>query len=114
MQLASKMRFIAAQFHAFLEDDLWKKNAAHANRMARKLYEEVRNIPRVTVTRKVESNAVFARIPEEVIPRLQEEYFFYVWNEDTSEVRWMCSFDTKEEDITGFVSRLRSLVEKGS
>jgi threonine aldolase len=110
MQLASKMRFIAAQFNAFLEDDLWKKNAAHANSMARKLCDRVCGIPGVTVTRKVEANAVFARIPKEVIPRLQEAYFFYVWDEETSEVRWMCSFDTTEEDIRGFASRLRSLV----
>ncbi|HER07859.1 MAG TPA: low specificity L-threonine aldolase [Bacteroides sp.] len=114
MQLASKMRFIAAQFSAFLKDDLWKKNAAHANDMARKLHEAVRGIPQVIVTRKVEANAVFARIPKEVIPRLQEAYFFYVWDEDTSEVRWMCSYDTTEEDIDGFVSRLRALAEEGS
>ncbi len=113
MQLASKMRFIAAQFDAFLENDLWKTNAEHANRMARKLHEAVRDIPGVTVTRKVEANAVFARIPKKEISPLQEEYFFYVWDEDTSEVRWMCSFDTAEEDISGFASRLRSLVQQG-
>lgn len=112
MQLASKMRFIAAQFNAFLEDDLWKRNAEHANGMARKLYEGVRDIPGVTVTRKVEANAVFARIPGGVIPSLQQEYFFYVWDEDTSEVRWMCSCDTTEEDINGFVSTLRNLVAR--
>jgi len=114
MQLASKMRFIAAQFDAFLENDLWKKNAAHANRMARMLHEAVRGIPRVNITRKVESNAVFARIPEEIIPRLQEDFFFYVWDEDISEVRWMCSYDTTVEDITGFATRLRSLIEQGA
>ena len=110
MQLASKMRYIAAQFSAFLEDDLWKKNAAHANRMAQKLYTAVRDIPGVEISRKVESNAVFARIPEHIIPVLQEEFFFYVWDEDRSEVRWMCSFDTSEKDIESFASLLRSLV----
>ena len=110
MQLASKMRYIAAQFSAFLEDDLWKKNAAHANRMARKLYAAVRDIPGVEVSRKVESNAVFARIPSQIIPALQEEFFFYVWDEDISEVRWMCSFDTEEADIESFASLLRSLI----
>jgi len=111
MQLSSKMRYIAAQFSAFLENDLWKQNARHANLMAQKLYLAVKDIPGVSITQKVESNAVFAIIPEETIEKLQEAYFFYVWDEATSEVRWMCSFDTTEEDIEGFSSRLRSLLE---
>ena len=110
MQLASKMRFIAAQFEAYLENDLWKKNALHANQMARKLFEAVKNIPGVRVTQEVESNAVFAIIPPEIIPRLQEHYFFYEWDEDRSEVRWMCSFDTTQEDIDGFAGLLRSML----
>jgi len=110
MQLASKMRYIAAQFTAFLENDLWKKNASHANRMAQKLYTSVKDIPGVEVTRKVESNAVFARIPAEIVPALQKEFFFYVWDEESSEVRWMCSFDTTEEDIDSFASLLRSML----
>jgi threonine aldolase len=109
MQLASKMRYIAAQFLAYLENDLWKKNALHANRMARKLYQAVRDIPGLKITQKVESNAVFATIPPGIIPALQEEYFFYLWDEHRSEVRWMCSFDTTEEDIEGFASLIRSL-----
>jgi threonine aldolase len=109
MQLASKMRYIAAQFSAFLADDLWKQNAAHANRMAQKLYAAVKDIPGVEVSQKVESNAVFARIPSKLIPVLQKEFFFYVWDEESSEVRWMCSFDTKEEDIESFASLLRSM-----
>jgi threonine aldolase len=108
MQLASKMRYIAAQVRAYLENDLWKVNALHANRMARKLYQAVRDIPGLEITQKVESNALFATIPSEVIPALQEEYFFYVWDEYRSEVRWMCSFDTAEEDIEGFASLIRS------
>lgn len=110
MQLASKMRYIAAQFEAFLEDDLWKRNALHANEMARKLFQAVKDIPGVAVTRKVESNAVFARIPASIVEELQKHYFFYVWDEALSEVRWMCSFDTTEEDIEGFASLLRSLL----
>lgn len=110
MQLASKMRYIAAQFNAFLENDLWRKNAAHANAMALKLHAAVKDIPGVSVTRPVEANAVFAIIPKDVIPKLQEAFFFYVWDEDTSEVRWMCSFDTAEEDIESFASLLRSLL----
>ena len=110
MQLASKMRYIAAQFSAFLENDLWKENASHANRMARKLYAAVKDISGVEVTRQVESNAVFARIPSHIVPALQDEFFFYVWDEETSEVRWMCSFDTTEEDIESFAGLLRSML----
>jgi threonine aldolase len=111
MQLASKMRYIAAQFSAFLKDELWKVNAVHANRMAQKLYVRVKDIPGVEVTRKVEANAVFAKIPGSIIPGLQEEFFFYVWDEEHSEVRWMCSFDTTEEDIESFAALLRSLLQ---
>lgn len=109
MQLASKMRYIAAQFDVFLENDLWKENAAHANRMAKKLHEAVKDIPSVEITRPVEANAVFAKIPPDMIPKLQEKFFFYVWDEDTSEVRWMCSFDTQEKDIEEFRSLILSL-----
>jgi len=109
MQLASKMRFIAAQFNAFLKDDLWLKNARHANKMATRLYNNVREIPGVRITQKVQANAVFAAIPYEVIRMLQAEYFFYVWNEEKSEVRWMTSFDTTDEDIDRFTSRLKDL-----
>ncbi len=110
MQLSSKMRYISAQFSAFLEKDLWKTNALQANLMAEKLFEAVKDIPGVEVTQKVESNAVFARIPAHIIPELQNQYFFYVWDEDRSEVRWMCSFDTTENDIEGFVASLRSML----
>ncbi len=109
MQLASKMRYIAAQFDAFLENDLWKKNAEHANQMAQKLYRAVKDIPAINVTRPVEANAVFATIPPDLIPVLQEEFFFYIWDEDKSEVRWMCSFDTQEEDIERFVNLIQSI-----
>ncbi len=107
MQLASKMRYIAAQFESFLKEGLWKKNALHANRMAQSLYLAVRDIPGVEITQKVQSNAVFARIPKQVIPELQEQFFFYIWDEESSEVRWMCSYDTTEEDIREFSGLLR-------
>lgn len=110
MQLASKMRYIAAQFSAFLEDDLWIESASHANLMAQKLCAAVKDIPGVEVTRRVESNAVFARIPSDIVPALQKEFFFYVWDEEVSEVRWMCSFDTEEQDIEQFASLLSSLI----
>lgn len=110
MQLASKMRFIAAQFTALLTDELWLKNAAHANRMARLLADGVGGIANIKITRAVESNAVFASVPREFIRAMQREYFFYVWNEQTSEVRWMTAFDTTEEDVEEFVKTLKRIV----
>ena len=102
MQLASKMRFISAQLEALLSNDLWQKSAQHANRMAKLLEREVKKIPRVKIVYKVEANGVFAQIPHHAIAKLQKRYFFYVWNEEESVVRWMCSFDTTEEDIRQF------------
>src|SRR6267143_1904584 len=108
--LASKMRFIAAQFEALLSGDLWRRNAAHANRMAQLLAKELARIPLIEITQKVEANGVFAIIPKEFIPVLQQRYFFYVWNEETSEVRFMTSFDTTEADISEFVALVRRTV----
>jgi threonine aldolase len=108
MQLASKMRFISAQLQALLSDGLWKKNAQHANRMATLLKKEVGRIPGVKVVYPVEANGVFAQIPRRAIAKLQKRYFFYVWSEEESVVRWMCSFDTTEADVrqfAGFVAK---------
>ena len=111
MQLASKMRYISAQFDAYLSDDLWKKSAAHANAMAQILSREVLKIPQIKITQKVQSNGVFAIVPQNIIPELQKEYFFYMWNDETSEVRWMCSYDTTEEDIMTFVKKIKELLK---
>jgi threonine aldolase len=102
MQLASKMRFISAQLAALLTNDLWLANAEHSNRMARLLEKELGKIRQVKIVYKVEANGVFAQIPREAIPKLLERYFFYVWNEEESVVRWMCSFDTTEDDVKEF------------
>jgi threonine aldolase len=102
MQLASKMRFISAQFDALLTGNLWRKSAEHANRMARLLQKNLSGIPGIEVVYKVEANGVFVKIPRKAIARLQKRYFFYVWNEEQSVVRWMCSFDTTEQDIEQF------------
>ena len=110
MQLYSKMRFISAQFLAYFEYDLWKTNALHANKMALLLESEVARISGVTLTQKTQANGVFAIIPAEIIPKLQEQYFFYIWDESRSEVRWMTSFDTTEEDVFGFAKALKELV----
>jgi threonine aldolase len=102
MQLASKMRFISAQLGALLSRDLWKKNAQHANRMAALLKKEISKIPGVKIVYPVEANGVFAKIPRRAIAKLQKRYFFYVWSEEESVVRWMCSFDTTEADVRQF------------
>jgi threonine aldolase len=111
MQLPSKMRFITAQFEALLAGDLWKRSAAHSNRMARMLANELANVPQIKLTQAVETNGVFAIMPAEYIPRLQEKYFFYVWDEEISEVRLMASFDTTEEDIRDFIDFVRKTVK---
>lgn len=111
MQLASKSRFIAAQFIALLSNDLWLKNAQHANKMAKLLEQEVKKITQVKISKKVEANAVFAIIDPKLIPLLQEKYFFYVWDEITNEVRWMTSFDTTPEDISEFTSFLKKSIK---
>lgn len=109
-QLFSKNRFIAAQFKALLSNDLWLRMATHANKMAQLLSAEIQQLPGVKITRKVQANAVFAIIPKKAIEPLQAKYPFYIWDEETLELRWMCSFDTTEEDIENFVCTLRNLV----
>jgi len=111
MQLASKMRFVCAQFDALLTKDLWRKSAQHANRMARLLRNKLREIPQVKIVYKVEANGVFAKIPRRAIARLQKRYFFYVWNERQSVVRWMCSFDTTEQDVEQFAHFVAKTLE---
>src|SRR6267142_5080418 len=103
-QLPSKMRFISAQFAALLANNLWRQNAQHANRMAQLLGSELARIPQIRITQKVEANGVFAIVPKKYVAVLQKKYFFYVWNEETSEVRLMTSFDTTEADIADFIA----------
>jgi threonine aldolase len=111
MQLASKMRFIAAQFEALLTNDLWRRSAKHANRMAQSLEEEISRIPGVRIVWKVEANGVFAQIPRHSIETIKQQYFFYTWIEEESIVRWMCSFDTTEEDIRKFAEVVAEAVK---
>jgi len=110
MQLHSKMRFISAQFEAMLSNDLWKRNARYSNEMAKKLEAGLRTIPAITITQPVDANGVFAIFPKEITVELQKEIFFYVWNDRTNEVRLMCSFDTKEEEINQLVQKIKELV----
>lgn len=107
MQLASKMRFVSVQFEALLAKDLWLRNARHANEMARRLAEGVRAVDGVEILYPVQSNAVFARLPHAVTERLQKRFRFYFWDEAAGDVRWMCAYDTSEDDVDAFVAALK-------
>jgi threonine aldolase len=113
MHLPSKMRFISAQFEALLSGDVWRRGAAHANRMAQLLGRELAKLPQIQLTQPVETNGVFAVIPPKYVPALQKKYFFYVWDEEISEVRLMASFDTTEEDVRDFVEFVRKILAAG-
>ena len=110
MQLASKMRFISAQLDALLAGDLWRRAAGHANAMARRLAEAVERLDGVTLTQAVQANGVFAILPEGAAERLQEDFHFYFWDEHTREVRWMCAWDTREEDVDAFAEAIAEVV----
>jgi threonine aldolase len=113
MQLASKMRFVSAQFEALLGGDLWLRNASHANAMARRLEEAVRAIPGVTLTRPAQANAVFAILPPDVAERVRKRFRFYTWDEATGEVRWMTAFDTPEADVDAFAAAIGEEMRAG-
>jgi threonine aldolase len=114
MQLASKMRFISAQFEALLSNDLWRRNATHTNSLAKLLGNELSKIEGITVTQKIEANGVFAIMPAHVIEPLQKEYPFYVWNEKLNEVRLMCSWDSTEAEVKKFISSLQRALQTHS
>ncbi len=112
MQLASKMRFISAQFIAYFRDDLWKHSALHANKMAKVLSEQLTGIQGTRITQRVQANGVFVIMPPAVAERLKEKYFFYTWNELTSEYRLMTSWDTEEKDINDFIRLLKEALHR--
>src|SRR3954449_8192451 len=109
MQLASKMRFLAAQFDVLLQDERWRHAAAHANAMARRLAEGIAGADGVRVTQSVDANAVFAVLPPQATRKLQERWRFYVWDEASGEVRWMCSWDTSADDVDAFAADVRQV-----
>ncbi len=114
MQLASKMRFLSAQFVALLTDDLWLRSARHANSMAARLRDGVADLPNVTITQSVDANAVFVVLPAEVTARLQDRFHFYTWDQVSGEVRWMCAWDTTETDVDDFVAAVREEISSGA
>jgi threonine aldolase len=110
LQLASKMRFIAAQFDALMGDQLWLRNASWANAMAARLAAAVEDVPGLRITRPVQTNAVFATLPAEARATLHERFDFYPWDESIGEVRWMCSWDTTEGDVDAFAAAIRDVL----
>ena len=112
MQLSSKMRFLAAQFIALLDDDLWLQNARHANAMASRLAVGLADLPGVDVVYPVEADAVFARLARQHVAELQREWTFHVWDETTSVVRWMTAFDTQERDVDDFLAAIAAVARR--
>lgn len=121
MQLGSKMRFIAAQFEAYMENELWRKNAEHANAMAALLAESVKTLPGIELCARPQANAVFARLKRKAVTELQKQYYFYVWDEhpdgpgdgpdDRQEVRWMTSFATTPEQVRAFSASIAAVLK---
>jgi threonine aldolase len=109
LQLASKSRFLAAQFEAWLGGDLWREIAQHSNQMARRLEDGLREIPGVAISRPVRTNAVFARLPAAWVEPLRKTAPFYVWDAKTTEVRLLAAWDTRPEDVDAFVAAARAL-----
>ena len=109
LQLLSKMRFASCQFTALLQNDLWLKNARQANKMAKRLADNLQNIPHVQVTNQVDANAVFAILQPEHIAALQNDFYFYEWKENIHEIRLVCSFNTTEQEVDAFTSALAAL-----
>lgn len=110
MQLASKMRFLSAQFIALLDNELWLKNARHANHMAQLLKQRLNKIPKIKLNQEVQANMLFVQFPLHVLEPLQKQYDFYILNEQSQEARLVTSFDTIQDDIDGFANLLEKLV----
>lgn len=111
-QLFSKMRFVGAQFIAYFNNELWRKNALHSNQMAQYLAQQLQNIPQIEITQQPQANGLFAIVPPHIIQQLQKQFFFYMWDENRSEVRWMTSFDTQKKDIDQFITLIKQLLSK--
>ena len=107
MQLASKMRFISCQFEAYLSNNLWLKNASNANKMTKKLYNNIKDLSNVEITQSVDANLIFAKIPINFINLLRKKYYF---SNNESIVRWLCSFNTKEKDVNNFANEISKII----
>lgn len=110
LQLISKMRYVSAQFNEFFKNDLWLRNARHANEMAQYLASRLENIKGLSV-QKPQVNAVFVCMDKELIEKLSDEFYFYVTNPQIQEVRFMCSFQTTKEEIDYLAKRIEELAK---
>jgi threonine aldolase len=109
-QLASKMRFTAAQFAALLNDDLWHANATHANAMTRRLADALSALPDIEILHPVQANAIFARLDPKHVEALQRDWTFGTWDDREDTVRWMTAFNTTESDVDAFLTSIRETV----
>ncbi|MEZ5018154.1 MAG: low specificity L-threonine aldolase [Flavipsychrobacter sp.] len=112
MQMASKNRFIAAQFEAMVTNERWRTYAKHANKIAQELHQAIKDIPGVQITKPVEANGVFATHPESWNESMWAKYPYYVWDEHNNEVRLMCSWDNTEEEVADFAKHMLSLASR--
>ena len=111
-QLCSKMRFMAVQFEAYLTTGVWQRNAAHSNHMAQLLHNALLSIPQAKIMYPVQANSVFVKLTNKVWNALLNDYFFYLWDEEQDVVRWMCSFDTTEDDINNLIQALKQRLQE--
>ena len=107
MHLTSKMRFISAQFTAFFKDNLWLKNAKHANKMASILYQEIKDIENIEITQKVQGNEIFAKFDKKYNKKLSKKYFFHIFDEQENIVRFVCSFNTSKKEVLDFAKEIK-------
>ncbi|MBN2443038.1 MAG: aminotransferase class V-fold PLP-dependent enzyme [Spirochaetales bacterium] len=112
MNLGAKMRFISAQFNAYLTDNLWYENALSANTMASYLETRVKDIKGISIPLPVSTNALFPILPPAAIPHIRKKFFFYMWDEKIHQVRWMTSFDTEKKDVDEFAEVIKKYVEE--
>lgn len=112
LQLQAKGRYIAAQYLAILEDDLWKKNASNANKMCEYMYEKLKIFDKVKPVAKPDSNMLYVEFPPEIIKDLQAFMDFYLENEFKNYSRLVCSFDTTKEDVDNFIEKIGELLGK--
>jgi threonine aldolase len=110
MQLLSKMRFLSAQFEAFLTGGLWLENARRSYEMAQLLASEIGKLPGCIITQKVESNAVFVSLPLSAMEEIRRVFFFYLMGGRTPSARFMTSFDTQEEDIYHLIHAIKTAI----
>lgn len=108
-QLYSKMRFCSAQFLAYLENDLWLQNARHANKMAQMLRSELEKVSSIQFTQPTDGNILLLKMEPDMIEKLLQKHFFYIWDEMTHEIRLVTSWDTTEEDVQALISDVKNI-----